>query len=168
MTKSRGLSSAPKRIDGWLAGEAPRRLSPRPRCRRCDALAAALGSPLPDELRTLLKWHNGQSLDVVGAFERDFFLLSTDRIAEANRDLEAEPSNGWKPEMIPFLDDDQDDFVCLDRTRPGPPVVECWRGQTAARVTAPSLTAWLEGFAAALDKGEYVEDPERGSFRRKS
>ncbi len=42
------------------------------------------------------------------------------------------------------------------------------RGQAEATVTAPSLTAWLEGFAAALEQGEYVEDPERGSFRRKS
>ena len=94
--------------------------------------------------------------------------MSTEQIAEAAKDLAAEPRNGWKAGLIPLLDDDQDDFVCLDTTHAGAPVVECWRGHSAATVTAPTLVAWLEGFAAALEKGEYVEDSERGSFQRKS
>jgi cell wall assembly regulator SMI1 len=171
MTKPAGLSAVLARIDAWLAKHRAgfhRGLRPGATDADCDALAAALGTPLPDELRKLLKWHNGQSADVAGAFERDFFLSSTEQIAQIKKDLEAEPRNGWKPGMIPFLDDDQDDYVCLDTTTPGTPVVECWRGQTAARPAAPSLTTWLEAFAEALEKGEYVEDPERGSFRRKT
>jgi hypothetical protein len=141
---------------------------PAPRTPTCDTLAAALGTPLPDELLTLLKWHNGQSADAVGAFERDFFLPNTAQIAQAINDLRSEPGNGWKPGLIPFLADDQDDFLCLDTTRPGTPVAECWRGKTIPRLTAPSVTSWLEEFAAALERSEYVEDPERGSFRRKT
>ena len=105
---------------------------------------------------------------MAGAFERDFFLMSTEQIAQVTKDLEGEPRNGWKPGLVPFLDDDQDDYVCLDTTTPAAPVAECWRGHSAPLLTAPSLTAWMDAFAAALEKGDYVEDPERGSFRRKT
>jgi len=166
-----GISAALAQIDYWFAkhrsGYHSGLLSGASDT-ECDALAVALGSPLPGELRTLLQWHNGQNPEVFGAFERSFFLLSTEQIAQAKKELEAEPRNGWKPGLIPFLDDDQDDYVCLDTTKPGTPVVECWRGQPEAVPTAPSLTAWLEGFAAAMEKGEYFEDSERGAFRRKS
>jgi cell wall assembly regulator SMI1 len=170
MTKPTGLPSALAQIDAWLAKHRAgfhAGLLPGATDADCDALATVLGAPLPDDLRTLLKWHNGQSADVVGAFERNFCLLSTEQIAASKTDLKAEPRNGWKPGMIPIMDDDQDDYVCLDTTRPGTPVVECWRGQSEAKATAPSLTAWLEQFAAAIEKGEYVEDPERGGFRRR-
>ena len=80
----------------------------------------------------------------------------------------AEPRNGWKPGMIPVLNDDQDNFVCLDTTRPGVPLVECWRGRDAAIDVAPSLTAWLTGFVSAVEHGDYFEDDERGTFRKKS
>ena len=134
----------------------------------CNALSSALGTPLPADLQTLLKWHNGLECRRDGSIWSGVFLLGTDQIAETMKDLAEEPRNSWKPGLIPFMDDDQDDYVCLDTTQAGVPVVECWRGQSHAAVTAPSLTAWMEDFAAALGKGEYVEDPERGSFQRKS
>src|SRR5207244_2389087 len=108
------------------------------------------------------------SPDVAGAFERSFFLLSTDEIAEMYKDLAAEPRNGWKRGLIPFLDDEQEDFVGLDTTQAGTPVVECWRGQTHPSVTAPALTKWLGDFAAELANQQYHEDPERGNFHRKA
>jgi cell wall assembly regulator SMI1 len=165
------LTHVLERIEGWLAlhrASFRSGLLPGATDAECAALATALGQPVPGELQALLRWHNGQSDEAVGAFERDFFLMSTEQIASALKELVAEPSNGWKPGLVPFLDDEQDDFVCLDTTAPGVPVVECWRGQSTATETAPSLTAWLEGFFTALEKGEYIEDPERGSFRRKS
>jgi cell wall assembly regulator SMI1 len=166
-----GLAGVLARIDGWLAKHRAgfhKGLLPGATDAQCDGLATGLGGTLPGDLRTLLKWHNGQSTDVTGAFERNFFLLDDGQILEVKKDLDAEPRNGWKHGLIPILDDEQDNVVCLDPTRPGTPVVECWRGQGELTVAASSLTAWLESFAAALEKGEYVEDPERGSFRRKS
>lgn len=168
---SSGLDAVLARIDGWLAKHRAgfhAGLLPGATDAECDALASALGAPLPGDLRALLKWHNGQSAEVAGAFERNYFLLSTDQIAETNRDLTAEPRAGWKPGLIPFLDDEQDNYGCLDTTRPGTPVVESWHGKAEPTVTSPSLKAWLEDFAAAMEKGEYYEEPERGSFRKKS
>lgn len=160
-----------RRIDAWLAKHRKRfhaGLLPGTSDADLAALAAALSKPLPEKLRTLLNWHNGQDADVYGGFERSFSLMSAQQIAETFKALEAEPRNGWKPGLIPFLDDDQDDYVCLDTTQPAMSVVECWRGQTAPIAAAPSLTAWLESFATAIEKGEYLEDPERGSFQRKA
>ena len=169
--RASGLAAVLARIDCWLAKHRAvyhAGLLEGATDVDCDALSSAVGTPLPADLRTLLKWHDGQNADNTASFERSFFLLDTHEIAEVMKDLGTEPRNGWKPGLIPFLDDGLDDFVCLDTTQAGVPVVECWRGQSHAAVTAPSLTAWLEGFAAALEKGEYFEDPERGSFQRKS
>jgi cell wall assembly regulator SMI1 len=166
-----GPSGALARIDAWLAKHRSgfhKGLLPGATDAALSALAGDLGGSLPDELRALLKWHNGQSTEVPGAFERSFFLLGAEQIAEAKKELDAEPRNGWKSGLIPVLEDEQDDVVCLDTTRPGPAVVEVWHGQSEPVVVAPSLTAWLEGFADALEKDTYYEDPERGSFRRKS
>ncbi len=140
---------------GLLPGATPDQLA---------ALESALGQPLPDELRSWLAWHNGQSPDVAGAFVQSFHLLSAEQIANVKKELDARPSPDWDSGWIPFLDDDNDNYVCLDTRQPGIPVRECWRGKGQHAVVAESLTAWGEQFLAALEKGAYVEDPERGDF----
>jgi cell wall assembly regulator SMI1 len=130
------------------------------------ALQQALGMPLPEELKALLQWHNGQSQDFDGHLQLDWDLLSTSQIAAAKHDLDAgdRSQTGWQPAWIPFLGDDADDFVCLDTSQPGNPVREFWQGRTDHPVTSPSLAAWLRGFVEAVERGDYREDPERGSF----
>lgn len=133
----------------------------------CDDLAAAVGRPLPEELRGLLMWHNGQNPDVPGTFEQNWMLMSTDEIAEAKKELDAQPHEGWHTSWLPFLDDDNGDYRCLDLGSPGSPVLECWRGRADHPRIAPSLSAWLEAFVTALEGGAYAEDPERGTLARK-
>jgi cell wall assembly regulator SMI1 len=135
---------------------------------QCDSAAAALGASLPADLRALLTWHNGQNPEVFAAFFQSFHLLSADEIVEAAKDLQAQPRNGWKTELVPFLSDDQDNFVCVDTSRPGAPLVECWRGRDSAIEIASSLGAWLEGFVTAVERGDYHEDEERGTYCKKS
>jgi hypothetical protein len=94
--------------------------------------------------------------------------MSTDDIAGAAKELAGQPDRGWHAEWVPFLDDYQDDYVCLDPTRPGNPVREVWRGTTEHPVAAPSLTAWVAGLLQGVEAGAYAEDPERGGFHRKS
>jgi cell wall assembly regulator SMI1 len=158
------------RLDQWLNTQRERfqqALNPGATAAECDALATDLGKPLPEELRAFLMWHNGQNPDVPGAFEQSWMLLSTNEIAEARKELDEHPHEGWHSHFLPFLGDDNGDYRCLDLSKPGYPVLECWRGRAEHPVIAPSLSAWLESFVAALERGAYAEDPERGTLALK-
>ena len=159
------------RLENWLSKHRPRfvpALRPGASPAQFEALQSELGCPLPDELRTLLTWHNGQDEAVPGALEQNWVLLSTDQIAAAKKEMDADPADGWQPSWVPFLDDDAGNCLCLDTGRPGPPVIDCWLGRPQHDVVAPSLTAWMADFVAGLERGEYHEDPERGAFLRRS
>jgi cell wall assembly regulator SMI1 len=159
------------RLDQWLNTKRERfqqALQPGATEAECDALATALGRPLPEELRALLMWHNGQNPDVPGAFEQNWILMSTEEIAEAKAELDDHPHEGWQKNWLPFLDDDNGDYRCLDLGSPGCPVLECWRGRANHPVVSPSLSSWLEAFVTALERGAYAEDPERGTLALKS
>jgi cell wall assembly regulator SMI1 len=159
------------RLDQWLNTQRERfqqALNPGATAADCDALAADLGKPLPEELRALLTWHNGQNPDVSGAFEQNWMLLNTNEIAEAKKELDEHPHEGWQNNWLPFLGDDNGNYRCLDLGSSGCPVLECWRGRADHPVVAPSLSAWLESFVAALERGAYAEDPERGTLALKS
>jgi hypothetical protein len=148
------------RLDRWLARHRPRfykGLRPGATAAELAALEQALGRPLP-ELCTLLAWHNGQKGDFIGHFESDWDLLSTKQIAVAKKELDVDG--------IPFLADDNGDYLCLIPRATGFPVKAYWSGKPNLEPVAPSLTAWLTDFVAAVERGAYVEDPERGSFLR--
>ena len=158
------------RLDQWLNAERERfkqALQPGATTAECDALTAELSRPLPEELRVLLMWHNGQNPDVPGAFEQSWILMSSDEIAEAKKELDDHPHDGWQKNWLPFLGDDNGDYLCLDLGSSGCPVLECWRGRADHPVVAPSLSAWLEAFVTALERGAYAEDPERGTLALK-
>jgi cell wall assembly regulator SMI1 len=164
-----GMTELLGRLDQWLAAHRERfrhALLPGASAVDCDTLASALGQPLPQDLRTLLTWHNGQSSDVPGAFEQNWHLMSTREIADAKKELDTQPHEGWHHAWAPFLDDDNGNYLCLDLGSPGCPVRECWRGRSDHSVVAPSLSAWLADFVAALERGAYAEDPERGALLR--
>ena len=159
------------RLEAWLAKNRKRFLAGlQPPASDADlsALEAALKKPLPDALRTLLSWRNGQGEDVVGYFEDRWVLMRSAMIAEAKPGLDADAKEtGWQPAWIPFLDDDQGDYLCLD-TSQSPPLVRMFMlgelGEKQHAIVAPSLSAWLTTFVENLGKGRYVEDPERGEM----
>ena len=160
------------RVDQWLHEHRPRiagTLLPPATSEQLDQAEKQLGRPFPEELRTLLSWHNGQRDDVQGAFERCFFLMSAEQIVEAVRDLTLSPAapTAWQASWIPFLEDSSDSFVVLDSQQPEAGVRDVWRGQQEHPVVAPTLTDWAGGFLEGLEQGAYVEDPERGTFFRK-
>ncbi len=159
------------RLDRWLILHRERfeqALRPGATAADCDALTAAIGKPLPEELRVLLTWHNGQNPEVPGAFEGNWFLMSTEEIAVAKNELDAQPHDGWHSDWLPLFDDDNGNYFCLDLGSPGLPMRECWRGRADHPQVAPSFTAWLETFVNALERGSYVEDSERGSLMLRS
>jgi cell wall assembly regulator SMI1 len=164
------LAQALNRLDDWLKKHRARyskALLPPATAEQLKALQDVLGQALPPELHAWLAWHNGQNPDVPGALEENWRPMSTTDIAQAKRELDAEGHPGWDRSWIPFLDDDNDDYLCLDPGQPGCPVRECWRGKAEHGVVAPSLAAWVGQFLSGLEQGKYVEDPERGGFHRR-
>lgn len=164
-----GVQALLGRLEKWLHQHRRRYaegLLPGASAQELDATQAALGVPLPQDLRTLLSWHNGQSGDFIGHLENNWDLMSASRIAEAKREMDAgdRARSGWQPAWVPFLEDDSGNFLVLDTNQPAAPVRECWQGNPDHSVAAPSLAAWLEQFVGAVEQGRYHEDPERGTF----
>ena len=159
------------RLDRWLADHRPRYLhdlQPGANAAELDALQKELGIPLPAGLRTLLHWHNGQRGNSVGSLENRWRMMSAADIGRAKKELDARAATtGWQKSWLPFLDDNGGDYLSLDTSQSGLPVREFWLGKPDTPVAAPSLAAWLESFISAAERGEYVEDPERGDFIRK-
>jgi cell wall assembly regulator SMI1 len=160
------IKTALSRLELWLAAHRRRFLDGlRAGASRAelDELDRQLGFAAPPELRLLLGWHNGQSEDFVGKFEEDWQLMSSAAIAAASQELEASTS-GWQKGWLPFLDNDAGDYRFLDTTVTPAPVREFWLGKSEHKIVASSLTAWLEVFVDHVEKGDYREDPERGTF----
>jgi cell wall assembly regulator SMI1 len=165
------LKSLFARLDRWLANHRSgyhQGLASGATAEQLAGLEEALGMKLPAELRTLLEWHNGQTPDLVGAFRESFRLLGTEEIAQEYRDQVGRHGDLWDKGWIPFLADDQGDFVCVDVGQKGEPVPEIWRGRHTSDMVAPSLTAWVQTFIEEVEAGRYHEDSERGEFIRAS
>jgi cell wall assembly regulator SMI1 len=163
------LQSLLARLDRWLAAHRSRYhhgLLAGARPEDLSNLEHSLDQPLPQELRTWLSWHNGQNDQIFGALEESWHPMSVAEIAQAKKELDAEGHQGWQRRWIPFLDDDSDNYLCLDPTQPNIPVRECWRGKAEHPVAAPSLTDWVQRLVTGLEQGAYTEDPERGSMHR--
>jgi len=163
------------RLDAWFASHRPNflhALRPGAGIAELDTLQTELELPLPAGLRTLLAWHNGQSEEFPGRFEENWSLMSTEAIAKAKKELESSTatdtaSGKWLAGWVPFLDDDSGDYLFLDTTQPEIPVRGYWLGNPEQPVIASSLAAWLEGFVNAVERGDYQEDPERGTFSKR-
>lgn len=159
------------RLNEWLKAHRPeywRCLLPGATRAELAALRKGLRMPLPRDLRALLAWHNGQKPDSPARFEQDWLLMSGPRIVAAKRDLDVHAdSTGWSKCWIPVLDNDAADYLCLDTSRPKSPVRAFRLGQGDHAIIAPSLGSWLKKFADEVQKGNYIEDEERGTFLRK-
>jgi cell wall assembly regulator SMI1 len=167
-----GMDALLTRLEAWLARH--RRhflegLAPGATPAELEDLQRRFGVPLPASLRALLAWHNGQTPETLARFEADWSLMSAREIADAKQELDAQAAGGatgWQAAWVPFLDNDDGDYVCLDTAQPGAPVREFWQDRREHPVVAPSLEAWLEDKVTAMERGAYHEDPERGSFLR--
>ena len=129
-------------------------------------LERGLAHQIPSELRELLTWHNGQEDKFIGYFEQHWRLMGTDSIVAGKKELDAEPPPGWQKAWIPFLDDDGGDYLCLDASDAPALVRGFYVGNDQHEIVAPSFAAWLADFVEHIEKGQYEEDPERGTFDR--
>jgi len=146
-------------LDGLSPGASPEEL---------DAFQARLGVAVPASLRTLLAWHNGQKDDALGGFEQDWRLMSTTQIEQARQELQEDPpSQAAAAAWLPIFEDGSGSYLFLDTSTTPAPVRAYWVGQAEQPVVDPSLEAWFQEFVSAVEKGQYHEEAERGTFFRK-
>jgi cell wall assembly regulator SMI1 len=159
-------------LDTWLEEHRPgfhEGLARGASARDLEKLAEVLGGPVPADLQTWLRWHNGQGDGEMGSLVGAFNLLSAAEIAEILREHKENPGDTpWRIGWIPLLDDFQGDTVCLDSSHDDLPVLEIWSGQDEPTRTAASLTAWVRQFLTDCRAGKYIEEPERGEFLKRS
>jgi cell wall assembly regulator SMI1 len=167
LDEAAGVTEVLARLDDWLKQHRKRYhngLMPGASDRELARLATALRRPVPDELAAWLRWHNGQSEELIGTFVESFNLMSVADIIETLKDRKGQ--EGWDPAFIPILDDYQDDLVVLDTSKPGLPVREVWRGRSDHPEVATSMRGWLESLLADFQSWRYHEDSERGEYMR--
>jgi cell wall assembly regulator SMI1 len=93
--------------------------------------------------------------------------MDTHGIAVAKAELDASAGEfAWKKTWLPFLDDDEGNYVVLDtRVKPSQ-VMAFWIGEKAEKLSA-SLGDWLMNLVEGLEAGAYQEDSERGTLTRR-
>jgi cell wall assembly regulator SMI1 len=132
-------------------------------------LEAAMGYPLPEDLRGLLSWADGQAAGS-RPFRLNMRLLSaTEMEAEAHsmrglqRDGLLQPY-WWDAGFLPFCSNGNGDYFCLDlRGVYGPvgSVLEFFHKDDLRRVEAASLSQWLEAYVDGLEAGHWGEEDGR-------
>jgi cell wall assembly regulator SMI1 len=149
------------------------------------ALEATLGRSLPPSLKSLLKLHNGETPGWPHAFGPYGDFHSTEAIAKAWKERgeiakemdtdRPDPAqllrdgiihvegpvrlDNFRREWIPIMDFNGDIFWALDFApaaggTPGQVIEIDWEA-CSSKVIAPSFDAFLEGYAAALEAGEF-------------
>jgi cell wall assembly regulator SMI1 len=169
-----GVSDQLARLEKWLVKHRRsylKALRPPATKQQLDQAQTTLGLTLPADLRTLLMWHNGQEGEFVGCFVERWKLLSIQAILDARKELDEAAGThqlqGWRTEWLPFLGDDEGNYVIVDTATSPNAVREFWEDRDTHPVVAPSLGTWITEFVTAVEHSEYTEDPERGEFLRK-
>ena len=166
------IEGAMRRLRAWMSVHAPvlvENLAPGATTAQLDALATALGFPLPEGLRQLWSIHDGQHHELDG-FVRHMDLLGTRQAAGALDDvlrwvaeLRAHPED-WAEARVDAAEIASDRWVPLaERGYADMLAVSGLTGRvfTIAKdipplqLLAPSVSAWLES---------YANDAERGAF----
>ncbi|HVY90587.1 MAG TPA: SMI1/KNR4 family protein [Hyphomonadaceae bacterium] len=144
-----------------------------------------IGIALPDDLRHLLKLHDGsQGYQALPGWE----LLSSEGIISEwtiwedlyrsefkPEGYESEPSGPirsdewWRLKWIPFTRDGGGNCLCVDMAPAAGgtkgQVITLWHDNPGRELIAPSLTEFVEILAEDMEDGKLVWDEEWGSFR---
>jgi cell wall assembly regulator SMI1 len=115
-------------------------------------LEAELGElypDLPDDLKALWFWHNGQSVDYQGYFhpKNKDMLMSVEDSAEAIETLQDSTevgvisTNNWQPDWVPFTQDFKANYLCVS-TKSGE-IYFFDRNETLTGIRYASVNEWL-------------------------
>lgn len=174
------MRAAIERVCGWMnAHEAPLlvdNLAAGASAADSAEAEAALGGPLPDDLRSLWSLHDGQLEDQNGFLEAyDFLSIARARGEQETLLMSIEYArtapDAWKKtggteeellsnRWVPFATQDSDSLaVCCVTGR----VYECPHDDSP-RLLAPSLADWLDGYAARVLADDYTVEEGFGDY----
>jgi cell wall assembly regulator SMI1 len=170
------MSDLLERLDKWLAGNEPdyyKDLEPGISEPEVAVLEAQLGVTLPDELRELLKWRNGQGPRNFGSVYYNFSFMSAGDIegtrSTNNELLEAgdfDQPNWWFPEYVPFLENGGGDHYCIDNAGSFGGIkgqVIVWNHDYESRpIEHIDFHHWLQTLVEGLERGYLVHDDGYG------
>ena len=123
---------------------------------------------LPEDLRELYKWKNGQRENCFEAFVNNSMFIALEEALETAKEYNAmigtdfEIENWWNKNWIPIFHNGGGDYICYDCgglfTGKKGQLIEFWHGENDRNVIAPSL----ESFVISLIK--YYEDTLQDEF----
>lgn len=109
---------------------------------------------LPDDLKLLYKWKNGQSDDSYDAFLNNAMFVPLEQALDTAAENTAmigsdfDVKNWWHPDWIPLFHNGGGDYICYDTgglfTGQTGQLIEFWHADDDRNVIAPSLSAQLE------------------------
>ena len=113
-----------RKLEAWLAEHRPSyRQALRPgtddsKLRECED---AFGSALPDSLRALYLWHDGQSAGCLERLDRHGMFQPLDAVVRTAREMNELAETGdlpheswWRPTWVPFLWSGGGSYLCVD------------------------------------------------------
>lgn len=171
-----------RKLEAWLAEHRPSyRQALRPgtddsKLRECED---AFGSALPDSLRALYLWHDGQSAGCLERLDRHGMFQPLDAVVRTAREMNELAETGdlpheswWRPTWVPFLWSGGGSYLCVDLEgsfdgRRGQ-ILELVGDDFERIIWFPDVEAWLRVLLEGLDGGLLVaregdvdvEDPE--------
>jgi cell wall assembly regulator SMI1 len=164
------------RIEDWLSVNAPsllETLSSGASEAEIEFLESRLSIHLPEDVKASYRIHDGQT-DIAGSpflYGYEFNSLeSIFRGWEIEQQIDSEiqaihgddhnSSRAWNSGWIPLATEIGGNHYCLDLDSIGSEqvgsIIGVARMEDARPILAPSFRVWLEGFADALESGEYV------------
>lgn len=146
-----------QRLDEQLASLRPAyytQLKPPLSSADIKALETKYSVQLPDDLKELYRWKNGQKSNCYQSFVNNSLFLALDDALTTAKDLTAmigrdfETENWWHAGWIPIFQNGGGDSICYDTTGvftglPGQ-LMEFWHADSDRTVIAGSLSAFLQ------------------------
>lgn len=179
MIEPAGIDTVWPRVEAWLRAAAPAiagKLRPPADDAVLAGVEAQLGRALPEELKLLLRIHDGgrEACGGLDLLDAESIVTAYRRVGEYASEVDvphhlhgvmkANAAAGW----IPFAGSVGGDYLCIDLD-PGPAgtvgQVFGWNHDDHVDPPmAPSLTAWLARIATCVEAGEIVYDAGREEF----
>ena len=166
-----------ERFARWLWSNSPKVLDELAPGLSDDAIAGfekQLGVTLPDSLRALYRWRNGNAAEGYGSVIGRWRLTPLERVVSTRAILDGLLDDGtfegqpswWRKSWVPFTDDMGGNGLCWDTrgTLGGVKgqVLEFWHDSPDRKVLAPNVDDWLVAYVDSLEAGLWRWDPDYG------
>ncbi|MFD2965919.1 SMI1/KNR4 family protein [Sphingobacterium bambusae] len=135
-----------------------------------DKLEADYAIKLPNDLRALYKWKNGQKESCYASFVNNSVFLPLDQVLDTAAELTSmigydfEIDNWWNAHWLPIFQNGGGDSICYDLkgifTGQKGQILEFWHADNDRNVIAPSLEAFFNKivkYYATKQKEEFDE-----------